>query len=329
VARLRLLQALEAVVSTGSITRAAAAVGVTQPAMSRMITELESDVGCKLFNRQRGRFELTAQGHRFYEEAVTAALAAIREVDHLAQELRSDDKRRIRVIVMPGLPPGIVAGAVASFAPMHPGVKVTVQSSYRTGMEAAIAAGQFDFALATLPISVPAARITPLATLPAVCLVPRDRRFAVHPIIRPEHLRDVSFVSQARDALVRRHVDQLFERMGIKRRLDYEVQDREVLLEMVAAGNGVAITHPLFHRPFPDNVAMRAFEPAIPIEYAMLRSRSLLREGWMQAFGRLLESHARDAILGAGRQDRVRQSDRVSERSLGDGGDVYVGRGVA
>jgi DNA-binding transcriptional LysR family regulator len=326
VIRLRLLQALEAVVSTGSITRAASVVGVTQPAMSRMIAELESDVGCKLFNRQRGRFELTAQGHRFYEEAVTA-LAAIREVDHLARELRSDDKRRIRVIVMPGLPPGIVAGAIASFAPLHPGVKVTVHSSYRTAMESAIAAGQFDFALATLPISVPAARITPLATLPAVCLVPRDQRFAAHPIIRPEHLRDVSFVSQARDALVRRHVDRLFERLGIKRRMDYEVQDREVMFEMIAAGNGVAITHPLFHHPFPDNVAMRAFEPAIPIEYAMLRSRSLLREGWMQAFGRLLESHARAAILGAGTQSRARQAERSFERPV-DGG-LYAGPGLA
>ena len=324
--RLRLLQALEAVVSTGSITRAAAVVGVTQPAMSRMIAELESDVGCKLFNRQRGRFELTAQGHRFYEEAVTA-LAAIREVDHLARELRSDDQRRIRVIVMPGLPPGIVADAIASFAPLHPGVKVTVHSSYRTAMESAIAAGQFDFALATLPISVPAARITPLATLPAVCLVPRDQRFAAHPIIRPEHLRDVSFVSQARDALVRRHVDLLFEHLGIKRRMDYEVQDREVMFEIVAAGNGVAITHPLFHRQLPDNVAMRAFEPAIPIEYAMLRSRSLLREGWMQAFGRLLESHARAAILGAGTQSRARQAERSFERPV-DGG-LYAEPGLA
>jgi DNA-binding transcriptional LysR family regulator len=314
VIRLRLLQALEAVVSTGSVTRAASAIGVTQPAMSRMIAELEADVGCRMFNRQRGRFELTAQGHRFYDEAVTA-LAAIREVDHLAQELRADDKRRVRVIVMPGLPPGIVARAIASFAPLHPSVKVTVQSSYRTAMEGAIAAGQFDFALATLPISVPAARITPLATLPAVCLVPRDQRFAAHPVIRPEHLRDVSFVSQARDALVRRSVDLLFDRLAIKRRMDYEVQDGEGLIEMVAAGNGVAITHPLFHRPLPDNVAMRGFEPAIPIEYALLRPRALAREGWMQCFGRLLESHARAAILGAGIQNRERQSDRPFERT--------------
>jgi DNA-binding transcriptional LysR family regulator len=301
VIRLRLLQAMEAVVSTGSVTRAAAGIGVTQPAMSRMITDLEDDVGSKLFVRARGRFELTAQGQRFYPEAMKA-LAAIQDVDHLARELRSDDKRRIRVIAMPGLPSGIVPSTVAAFAPLHPGVKVTLQSAYRTAMEAAVAAGNFDFALATLPISVPAAHITKLATRPAVCLVPREHRLAARPIIGPEDLRGVPFISQARDALVRRHVDLLFERLAIRRRLDYEAQDRDVLLDMVAAGLGVTITHTLFRGWVPDGVAVREFQPAIPVEYAMLRSRSLLREGWMHAFGRLLAHHARAALVGVGNE---------------------------
>jgi DNA-binding transcriptional LysR family regulator len=317
VIRLRLLQALEAVVSTGSVTRAAAVVGVTQPAMSRMITDLEDDVGCRLFDRQRGRFTLTAQGRQFYGEAVKA-LAAIQDIDHLARELRADDKRRIRVIAMPGLPSSIIARTVAAFAPLHPGVKVTLQSSYRTAMEAAVAAGQFDFALATLPLNVPAARITPLATLPAVCAVPRGHRLAAQPIIRPEHLCGVPFISQARDAMVRSKVDLLFERLGIRRQLDYEAQDGEAMLELVSAGIGVTITHPFFRRELPDTVAVRAFEPAIAIEYAMLRSRTLLREGWMQAFGRLLAQHARAAILEAGTQKRYRAAARAGGRGLSE-----------
>jgi DNA-binding transcriptional LysR family regulator len=296
--RLRLLQALEAVVSTGGVTRAAEAIGVTQPAVSRMITELEADVRIALFHRQRGRFELTPHGHRFYQEAVKA-LAAIQDVDHLARELRSDERRRIRVIAMPGLPAEIVPQAVAAFAPAYPGVRVSLQNSFRTGMEAAIAEGEFDFALATLPMNVPAARITHLATLRAVCVVPRGSRLAARPIIHAEDLRGQNFISQARDALVRRHVDQLFERLGIPRTLEFETQDGAIMLRMVAEGLGVTITHPPFRPAPPGEVVVRPFEPAIPITYGMLRSRTLPREAWMQSFGRILAQQARRALLGA------------------------------
>lgn len=304
--RLRLLQALEAVVSTGSVTRAAAAIGVTQPAVSRMIADLEADVGSALFHRQRGRFELTPQGHRFYQGAVKA-LAAIQDVDHLARELRSDEQRRIRVIAMPGLPPEIVPKAVAAFAPAYPGVRVSLQNSFRTAMEAAIAADGFDFALATLPMNVPAARITHLATLRAVCVVPRASLLASRPIIRAEDLRGQSFISQGRGALVRRHVDQLFERLGIPRSLDYEAQDGTIMLQMVAEGLGATITHPLFSTAPQEDVAVRPFEPAIPIAYAMLRSRTLPREAWMQSFGRILAQQARRALFGAEAQAGRRQ----------------------
>lgn len=315
--RLRLLQALEAVVSTGSVTRAAAAIGVTQPAVSRMIADLEADVGSTLFHRQRGRFELTPQGHRFYQEAVRA-LAALQEVDHLARELRADDQRRIRVIAMPGLPAEIVPQAVAAFAPAYPGVRVSLQNSFRTAMEAAIAAGAFDFALATLPMNVPAARITHLATLRAVCVVPRASPLAARPVIRAEDLRGQNFISQARDALVRRHVDQLFERLAIPRTLDYETQDGTVMIGMVAAGLGATITHPLFRAAPLEGVAVRPFEPAIPITYAMLRSRALPREAWMLSFGRILAQQARRALLGAEAQAAGRERRPVGRGRTGE-----------
>jgi DNA-binding transcriptional LysR family regulator len=203
------------------------------------------------------------------------------------------------VIAMPGLPAEIVPQAVAAFAPAYPGVRVSLQNSFRTGMEAAIAEGEFDFALATLPMNVPAARITHLATLRAVCVVPRGSRLAARPIIHAEDLRGQNFISQARDALVRRHVDQLFERLGIPRTLEFETQDGAIMLRMVAEGLGVTITHPPFRPAPPGEVVVRPFEPAIPITYGMLRSRTLPREAWMQSFGRILAQQARRALLGA------------------------------
>lgn len=47
---------------TGSLTEAARILGITQPAVSRIISELESEYGCKLFTRHKAGVQLTGEG---------------------------------------------------------------------------------------------------------------------------------------------------------------------------------------------------------------------------------------------------------------------------
>ncbi len=51
----------------GNLTRAAAALNTSQPAVTRVIHKLESDLGCRLFVRSKSGMELTAEGSRFFE----------------------------------------------------------------------------------------------------------------------------------------------------------------------------------------------------------------------------------------------------------------------
>ena len=63
------LKVFMAVAGQGSFTRAAAELGVTQPAVSQNIADLERMTGTKLFDRLRGEVVLTPQGHVFMEYA--------------------------------------------------------------------------------------------------------------------------------------------------------------------------------------------------------------------------------------------------------------------
>src|SRR5260370_33588038 len=65
----KLLEAFRAVVDSRSVTAAAQALGITQPAVSGQIAKLEESVGFPLFERAGGRLKPTPEGLLFYAEA--------------------------------------------------------------------------------------------------------------------------------------------------------------------------------------------------------------------------------------------------------------------
>ena len=84
---------------THSITRAAAELYVTQPAVSIAIRELEAEFGLTLFSRNKSRLELTEAGQRFYEKASEF----LKHGERLQQELR--ELREEHAVLRVGIPP--------------------------------------------------------------------------------------------------------------------------------------------------------------------------------------------------------------------------------
>src|SRR5262252_10321550 len=75
--KLAYLQALRAVMESGTVTGAAARLGRTQPQVSRLIGDLEQDLRLKLFSREKKRLVPTEEGRAFY----TQALLVLEQVD--------------------------------------------------------------------------------------------------------------------------------------------------------------------------------------------------------------------------------------------------------
>ena len=91
----RLLEAFRAVVDHRSVTNAAAAMGVTQPAVSAQIARLEQELGFSLFDRSNGRLKPTAEGMLFYAEA-NRALTGIDRLAQAAEQIRDRPDRAAR-----------------------------------------------------------------------------------------------------------------------------------------------------------------------------------------------------------------------------------------
>jgi DNA-binding transcriptional LysR family regulator len=105
------VQLVLAIAETGSLSRAATRLGVTQPTMSRRLAELEDTLGEPLFVRAVSGARLTGFGERFVEPARRMAEAA-GEVERVAAGV----ERRPRGTVRISAPPGVAASLLAPFA---------------------------------------------------------------------------------------------------------------------------------------------------------------------------------------------------------------------
>lgn len=268
--RLRQLQALEFVLSSRTMTVAAELFGVTQPAMSRLITQLEDEVGCKLLRRERGRFRLTAEGARFYDEA-EKVLVATRRLNGVAENLRQDTKGSIRIVSMHGLINNLIHRTLARFSSDFPNVKIAIDTLNRARLEEVIQEMQFDLAFATLPIKATAAStIDSIAALPAVCIVPARHALARGDVVEAHQLEGVPFISERQETLLRSRVDGVFAKLGVQRLMQFECHNTEAICDMVGAGMGVSIVHPFIKETGDGLYVRREFRPRIMMEYAMI-----------------------------------------------------------
>ena len=96
----RQVDAFRTVVSTGSVTEAASVLGISQPAVSRLLTDMEKEVGFKLFSRVGRNLVPTAES-RLLGEEVKRALSGLERIKDAARSIRSFKNAQLRVVTTP------------------------------------------------------------------------------------------------------------------------------------------------------------------------------------------------------------------------------------
>ncbi|MBQ8810940.1 MAG: LysR family transcriptional regulator [Bacteroidales bacterium] len=114
------LKVFMTVAAEGSFTKAAAVLGITQPAVSQNISELEKNCGRKLFERLRTEVVLTSQG-RVFKEYAQKVQDSYASLDFMFASLQPAS---VRIAVSDEIYSLLVAPAVESFIVMHPEIIV-------------------------------------------------------------------------------------------------------------------------------------------------------------------------------------------------------------
>lgn len=113
---LRQLEAFAAVMSTGSVTAAGRLLGRSQPAISRLLQELEAEIGYALFARSGPRVTPTEQGFLLYDD-VERALSSLRQIRDRAEEIARGQAQPLLLAATSALAAGLVPDALKRIEP--------------------------------------------------------------------------------------------------------------------------------------------------------------------------------------------------------------------
>ncbi|MFW0794016.1 LysR substrate-binding domain-containing protein [Gordonia sp. CPCC 205515] len=143
---IRQLRALVAVADTGSVTKAAAHLHVVQPAVTKQIRMLETELGVDLFERSRSGMRLNASGRQVLERA----RRALAELDRAAEDVRSAGGDIVGLVTVGLLPSAATLLApllVSAVADAHPGIRLRLSVGYAGHLAQWLEAGDVDVAL--------------------------------------------------------------------------------------------------------------------------------------------------------------------------------------
>src|SRR6266446_6426297 len=132
---------------TGTASRAAETLGITQPAVSRSLAQLESAVGFSLFARVRNRLVPTPEAKQLYRD-VESTFRGIDSLRASAARIRDRGSGEIRVATLAALSSSLVPRAVRHFQKKHQTVRVTLHVLLSRHVRDVVASGQFDLGLA-------------------------------------------------------------------------------------------------------------------------------------------------------------------------------------
>jgi DNA-binding transcriptional LysR family regulator len=298
---IRQIEAFGAVMTAGTTKGAAELLGVSQPAVSRMITQLERALRFPLFDRRKGRLSPTAEAELLFEE-VERTFRSLDKIADRAADIREGNSGTLKIAVLPALALGFLPRVVRAFADRHPGTAVSIHIPTSERITEWVSAQQIDFGIAVHPTPQKAFEIEEFCRNSYLLAVPAQHPLASRTLVGPEHLEGEKFIAFTKNSSVRYHTDQMFQRSGVKPRLAAEAQYSLPIAELVGLGLGVGFVDPFTAADATEKgiVALR-FEPAIEFHVGILypSHRSLSRAA--RSFLALLRAHRNNVLRGVAR----------------------------
>jgi DNA-binding transcriptional LysR family regulator len=236
---LRLLRSFQAVAEHGHFGRAAAALHLSQPALSKQIVQLEEEIGAPLLDRGRHGARVTPVGELLLGEATSLLRHADGVLDRARRAARGETGAlRLGFGVATRL---LVPRLVSRFRRAHPLVAVTLTDMSSPDQLEALERGELDVAFVRLPVHRPLG-VLPVVEDRLVLAVPAGR--AAELARRPrQELAEEPFVEVApsRSSSLHAHVLRVCARYGFRPRVVQSASELFTVLALVAAGMGLAV----------------------------------------------------------------------------------------
>ena len=265
-------KALLKTIELGSISLAAEQMGYTQPAVSRMIADLEKEWGLSLLERSRAGVRLTAEGSLL----LPYAQSLCREWERLqmqVDEMRGLQRGLIRIGAIASTATHWVPNIVRAFQRDFPHIDYELLLGDYEEVEKWVMEGRVDGAFTVLP-AAEELEVIPLEEDELVAILPTEHPLAAQEKVALESLCHDPFLMLEIQADKPSSIQSLFLSRGLQPQVFFTTWEDYAIMTMVEKGLGVSILPSLILRRMPYRLAVRPLEePAYRQLGFVLRSR--------------------------------------------------------
>lgn len=264
----RALRVFSEIMRTGSATAAGKQLSLSQPAVSRLIAQLEANVGFDLFYRDRGKLVPTADGIKLLQE-VELTLASLDRFNSMVRDIAGYSAGTVRVVAPPSFAEGVLPDIVSQFRERFPGVEFSIDSRSVETARSMIAMRYVDCGFVKLPADESDLAVEQVVSSGSVCVLPEDHPLAALETITPADIGDHALILLGAGRHWRTQVDAAFASFGLRPSVAIETHTHGSACALAARGNGMAILNALLVKPYLHKpLVARPFDPPILHQYA-------------------------------------------------------------
>ncbi|GIP39351.1 LysR family transcriptional regulator [Paenibacillus sp. J31TS4] len=224
---------------TGSLTKAAQQLFLTQPSVSYAIKQMETALGVTLFHRLPKGVELTAEGRELFA-FVEQSLALLDAGEQRLGELKRLAGGELRIGASDSLVKHLLLPQLEAFRAAYPGVRIRLSHGRSPEIAQRLKDGRIDLGLVHLPADDPQLDVRPLAAIAGAFVAGEPyRELAGRPLAASE-LGALPLLLLSPESSTRRFLERWFAVHGVTPEADIELGSIDLLIELARRGFGVA-----------------------------------------------------------------------------------------
>ena len=280
------LRAFVAIANIGVMTKAAAELHVTQPALSAQIAKLEETVGAPLFDRSPKGMSLTEAGRTLLPYA-RETLARLEDAQLAIDELRGLERGSLSIGGGATATTYLLPPLLAKFHEQHPRIRFYVREQPSRLVADAVLAGELDLGVVTLPIEDdPQLVVRRWVDDELRLIVPAGHVLEGRETFVWRDLHDTPLVLFEAGSAVRAHIDTSIAEAGVEPEIVMELRSIESIKQMVAQGIGAALVSE--HALDASQPGLRCSEEPIRRTLAVIHRRDRQQSAAAEAFLELM-----------------------------------------
>lgn len=267
----RHIRYFQAVAEHLSFTKAAAALHVSQPALSQLVKQLEEELGTQLFDRSGRTTRLTDTGHA-YLQYVRRASQELREASRAIHDVNDLSRGSLRLAVTPTFTTYLVGPLVEAFHLRYPEITLNVREISQESMEELLQEGELDVGIAFGDVHCPDIDAIPLLDETLALVANSGHRLAKEKSVGLQALNNESLVLLSKEFATREQVDSYCRRHSIHPKVLMEANALGAVIEIVRR-TSLSTLLPARTALAQDNLVAIALEPERLTRTAVLMRR--------------------------------------------------------